>query len=358
MDIYYLILFFAFLLCFFDFVTHRAPKILFFVIYCLIVIFLVSFRKVGIDNDSRMYQGMFHIYSRATSGELLAGGYGYVEKGYMFLNKLIGALGGTFRTVLIVMAVATGAANYIFFVRKTSFIFISLLAYFSFFLIYRDFTQIRYGLCAAFCFWCIDCFIEKKYKSSILFFLAAFLFHNSAVILLAVLPFLKYFKNKNLLVLLPIPCLILGSLINFFPLLLLYGYSTDHMDEYLKEEGGAGYAISVIGYFLVLIYYMFDKYVKQVTFTETQDFYFRILALSVSLNLLFVQSAIFQRFTLILFQCAIVVVSFLLLMAKKHIKMKENFLILYFLLSAFFLIYGIKIINPELIRPYKISVSR
>ena len=319
---------------------------------------MISFRKIGIDNDSYMYESMFYIYSNATTGELIEGGYGYVEKGYTFLNRFIADLGGSFRTVLIVMAFAGAVVNYIFFAKKTSFIFISFLAYISFFLIYRDFTQIRYGLCAAFCFWCTDTFIEKKYVRSLFFFLLAFLFHNSAIILLFALPFLKYFKSTLILILLPIPCFILGNLINFFPLLLLYGYSNDHMDEYLKEEGGAGYAISIFGYFLVLIYYIFDRYSKKIEFTDTQNFYFRILAFSVSLNLLFVQSAIFQRFTLILFQCSIVVISFLLLMAKKHIERKENFLLLYFCLSIFYLVYGIRIINPQLIRPYEMSVSK
>lgn len=332
-------------------------KLFVYCLFCLMVTFLIAFRKLGIDNDSQMYKNMFYIYSRATTSEMLEGGYGYVEKGYMFLNRLIGDLGGTFRNVLIVMAIASAAVNYTFFVKKTNFILISLLAYLSFFVIYRDFTQMRYGLCAALCFWCIDTFIEKKYWKSLVFFLLAFSFHNSAVILLIALPFLKFVKNKHILILLPIPCFVLGNLINFFPLLLLYGYSNDHMDEYLKEEGGAGYAISVFGYFLVLIYYLFDKYSKKIVFTETQNFYFRILAFSVSLNLLFVQSAIFQRFTLILFQSSIVVISILLLMAKKHIERKENFLLLYFCLSIFYLIYGIRIINPELIRPYEISFS-
>lgn len=357
MDTYYLILFVAFLLCFFDFVSYRGPKLFVYCIFCFIIIFLISFRKIGNDNDSPMYESMFYIYSKSTISELIEGGYGYVEKGYTFLNKFIGELGGTFRNVLMVMAIATAAVNYSFFVKKTNFIFISLLAYLSFFLIYRDFTQIRYGLCAAFCFWCIDNFIEKKYVRSLVFFLLAFSFHNSALILLPALPFLKYFKNKNVLILLPIPCFILGSLVNFFPLLLIYGYSNAHMDEYLKEEGGGGYAISIFGYFLILIYYIFDRYSKKIVFTENQNFYFRILAFSVSLNLLFVQSAIFQRFTFILFQCSIIVISILLFMARKHIKRKENFFILYFCLSVFYLIYGIRIINPELIRPYEISFS-
>lgn len=353
MDIYYIIFFVAFFLCFFDFVPYKSLKLFLYSIFCGVLIFLIGFRKVGIDNDSPVYEGMFYFYSNASFSTLIKGGTGYVEVGYTFFNKIISDFGGDFRTLLLLTALICGILEYSFIYKKTKYPFISLLTYLSFFLLYRDFTQIRYAICAGFCFWCVDFFISKKYIKALVYFIFAVSFHNAAIILLPILPFLMIFKKDTLLVLLPLPCLMIGLTINLFPFLLATGFANQHMEIYKKEEGGAGFALSFIGYLLVIIFILLDKFAKKVNFTEEQKFYFRIVAISISLNFLFLQSAIFQRFTYILFQFSILLIPVLLWQIKLHTKLKENFFILYFFLAAFLLFYGIRMIDPALIRPYE-----
>lgn len=353
MTIYYIIFFIAFFLCFFDFIPYKSLKNIIYFLFSGLLIYFVANRRVGVDNDSPMYERMFYAFSKADYDEISAGGAGFVEPGYTILNKIISIFGGDFSTLLIVMAFLTGFLNYYYFKKKSIYPFLSILIYLSFFFLYRDFTQIRYALCCTLSFWCVGYFINKEYVKSIVLFVLAVSFHNTAFILLPVLPFVNLIKNKYLYILVPIPCFILGHLINFFPLLLKLGFTNDHMNIYLKEDGGGGLAVSMIGYFLLIVYIFIDYFSKgKVLENKEMFFYFRIIGVSVALNFLFIQSAIFQRFTLLLFQFSVLLIPYLINQSLIYSRKKETFIIFYFFLAIFFTWYGIRMIDEKLIRPY------
>lgn len=351
MEIYYLVFIISFLLCFFDFVHYKRLKMIPYTIFCLFIIGLAGFRKIGIDNDAESYDFMFYLYDRSTLSEIIEGGYGYVEKGYVLLNKMVSYLGFDIHTLFILIALMTGFANYYYFYKKSRFPFLSLLFYVSFYFLYRDFTQVRYAFAAALCFWVVDFYLSKKYKKSILLFILAVLFHNAVTILIPVLLVLRFVKNNKWYFIPILPTVIIGKMINLFPLLLSLGITNEHMKLYKDEESGGGMLVSIMGVAIMFLYYL-------VTFKKDKrdmimDSYFRILSIGVSLNFLFIQSAIFQRFTFILFQFSILLLPYILKELSGKVKMKGAFVLIYFFTACFLLYYGLNMIDENLVRPYK-----
>ncbi len=353
MTIYYCVFILAFLMCIFDFVHEKTLYTFVYILFCIFLISLVAFRHVGIDNDSQNYQNMFITYSYSSFNEIIRGGYGYVEKGYVLLNKIIASLGGDFRILMVVMAVLTGIFNYCFFYKNSIYPFISLLIYLSFFYFYRDFTQIRYALSCALVFWSIKYYLDKKLKYFFIFFIFAISFHNSAFILLLAIPFIHFVKNKLLYLLLPLPSFLIGLTYNPLTFLLIKTVQDDnHLSIYINEEGGGSLSISILGYFLILIHYLLTKRNSDIVKNNYSDFYYKIIGLGVSLNLLFIQSAIFQRFSFLLFQFFALFAPIVIKEIQTLTKNKEISLLFYYSISFFMLFYGIRMIDPNLIRPY------
>ena len=357
MEIYYIIFIISFLLCFFDFVKRNKVKKLVYFYFCVFLLFIISNRKIGIDNDSFTYEDMYNFYQNVTINDVWIGGFGYVEKGYVYLNQFVGFLGGNFRILLFTVSIISCSLIYGFIFKTSKLPFLSLLFYLSFFFLYRDFTQIRYALSCGLVFWCCYYYINKNYKLGILFLLLALLFHNSAVIILPALITVYFVKKKELYLIAIIPCALIGFVYNPLPLLLASGLSNDHMQLYKNEEGGGGLAISIVGFVIILLYYLLLKFNKRkIEYIEYGsffgDFYFKLVALSIALNFLFIQSAIFQRFSMMLFQFVVVLFPLVLFGYRKVSKQKDTFIVLYFFCSVFLLFYGIRMIDEHLIRPY------
>ncbi|WP_082035790.1 EpsG family protein [Pedobacter lusitanus] len=213
---------------------------------------------------------------------------------------------------------------------------------------YRDFTQIRYGLSCSIVYWAIYFFTKKRYFAFAFSFVLAFLLHNTALIIIILLPLCYFFKNRYVYLIAPFVCLI-GLFINPFPILLSLGGVPEHMQIYFNEEGGGGMVVSVIGMAIMMIYAVFYTKVKSENFDF--DMYYRLLAVGVSLNLLFIQASIFQRFSYLFFQFCVLFLPNMLAELQK-MKDKYYFVLLHFLFNCFFVYYGIKLIAPTLIRPY------
>lgn len=357
MEIYYIIFIISFLLCFFDFVKIKQVKTIIYTLFSILLFFIIGGRKVGIDNDSQNYEDVFYFYQNVSIMDVWIGGYGYMERGYVSLNKIIGFFWNDFRVLLFSISIISCFTIYGFILKKSILPFFSLLFYLSFFFIYRDFTQIRYALSCGLIFWCCHFYICKKYKISVLFFLLALSFHNTTIIIIPSIIFIYLVRRKIFYIISIIPCALIGFLYNPLPLLLASGLSNDHMQLYKNEEGGGGLAISIIGTVIIILYYLLLKFNKnEINNIEVSpyfgDFYFKLVALSISLNFLFIQSAIFQRFSMMLFQFVVVLFPLVLLGYKKISKQKVTFIFLYIFSTIFLLIYGLRMIDENLIRPY------
>lgn len=360
MILYYTIFLISYILCIFDFVESRLGKFCVYLAFCTFITLIVGLREVGIDNDSEAYQDMFDFYRTSTFMQIIEGGYGYVEKGYVFLNKIISLVGGNHRILFLFVAIFTALLNYVFFWKKSSYVFLSILFYLSFFYLYRDFTQIRYGLSAAICMWAISLFLSKKYFQSLIIILVAISFHNAAFILLLAVFIAKIFKNQLWYILIPIPCYFIGKLLTLQLVFSLLGYNADHMSIYLKDESAGSASISMVGYCICLLYYFLMNYkarfinLNSITI-ETGNYYYKLVSIAVAMNFLFINISIFQRFSFIMFQfCSILIAMTIELMANR-IRERYLFILYYFLIASFLLFYGVRMINEDLVRPYIFS---
>lgn len=349
MLIYYLVFLFSFLLCAFDYLKDHSVKLIIYIAFSSFLIALPAFRSIGTDNDSGSYEEIFLSGNKYSLTEVLEGKYeGNTERGYMLLNKVILMVGGDINTLLFIVALLTGVLNYTLIYKVSKFPFTALLIYLSFFYLYRDFTQIRYGLSCAFAYWTVYFFLKRKYYACIFSFIIALLFHNTAFTLIFILPLCYLFKNRYVYMIVPFLCLI-GLVINPFPLLLAMGGVPEHMQMYLNEEGGGGLAVSAIGLSIMLIYFIYYDKLKRTDFNFA--FYYRFLAVGVSLSLLFIQASILQRFSYLFFQFCVLLLPNMLIELQK-LKDRYYFVLVHFLFNCFFVYYGIKLIAPTLIRPY------
>jgi hypothetical protein len=341
----------AFLLVFLDYERNSHFHKIVYVFFSASIILFVAFRPLGIDNDSENYNTIFTGISKQSVSEILMSQrvYGVLEKGFMLLNLLAYHLFGNFRAVLIGMALLTGIINYTFFYKFSPYPFFSLLFYLSFFFLYRDFTQIRYAIAGSLIFWGVYFWSNKRYILSIVIILISSQFHDSAFIIFPLLILLFFVKSRKLLFILPFFCLI-GLFVNFFPLILGYGLGTEHIELYLDETGLGGLSVSIVGYAIMLIYNYVDKkgYIDKTAFA---DYSFKILSIGVSFNLLFCQTSIFQRFSFLMFQFAVVLLPQIFI-AKVPANKKYYLVGFNLLFSMFLLFYGLRMVNQDLIRPY------
>ncbi|MGM8362796.1 EpsG family protein [Flavobacterium sp. ARAG 55.4] len=352
MIIYYGIFCLSFLLCIFDFIKESKIKLVVYIIFTCTVTLIAGLRTIGVDNDSVAYQQIFLSSDNLSFYQIFIGDYWEnTERGFYLLNKLINSLGGNSNTLLLLIAILTGYLNYSIIYKISPYPFLSILFYLSFFYLYRDFTQIRYGLGCALIFYTIYYFVKKKYIFFFTFLCLSFLFHNTSYIVIIILPFCSIFRNKLIYFYLPIIGLI-GLFYNFLPLLLSLGGGLQYLQIYLDETGTAGLMIPLIGS-LIMIIYVFNE--KKLLLIEKNhiwyNMFFKLFAISVTLNFLFFQVSIFQRFSYLFFQFGILLLP-MMLKDLKFGRYKIYYNLLYFGFASFFLYYGIRMINPDLVRPY------
>lgn len=352
MIIYYAIFIASYFLCIFDFIKESKIKLFVYIVFTSIVTLIAGLRTVGVDNDSIAYQQIFISSDNLSFFQILIGDYWEnTERGFYLLNKLIYTLGGDIQTLLLTIALLTAGLNYSIIYKISPYPFLSLLFYLSFFYLYRDFTQIRYGLSCALVFYTIYYYVKKKYFLFLIFLFFSFLFHNTSYILILILPFFHFFKNKLVYFYLPIIGLV-GLFYNFLPLLLSQGGGMQYLQIYLDDSGNAGLMIPFIGSLIILLYIFNEK--KLLSIENSHDWYnlfFKLFAISVTLNFLFFQVSIFQRFSYLFFQFGILLLP-MMIKDLKFSRYKIYYDLMYLSFATFFLYYGVKMINSDLIRPY------
>lgn len=352
MYIYYAVFTVAFLLCALDYSKSNPFKPFLYVLFCSILIGLPAFRGIGVDNDSVIYRDIFQASDKYSFAQIILGNYWEnTERLFLLLNKIVVSLGGSISILLVVVAAVTGLLNYTFIYKMSPFPFTALLCYLCFFYLYRDFTQIRYGLSCAIIFWSSYHLFKGNFLVFLVLLFIALGFHNAAFVFFIIFPFIYFVKNRIFYIVLPILCTI-GFFINPFPILLGLAGVPDYMQIYLGEGGGAGLILSIIGFIAVVTYVFLIVNKKSNKVDAFPDKYFRLVSLGVSLNLLFIQSAIFQRFSYELFQFIVILIPVTLYNAQK-LRDRFYFVVLHFIFISFFMYYGYKLVQIDLIRPYQ-----
>lgn len=329
----------------------KKPDPILYAIVCLLLVLFAALRKIGIDNDSQMYSEWFHFFSKHSLSYLITENEPkYIEPGYILLNKCVAYFGGGIRLVLAIMAIATGGLTYTFFYRKTSLPFLSLFFYAGIFFLIRDFTQIRYALSGALSFWVVSFFIDRRLVYAGICFFIGVMFHNAMLILLPALIIATVLKNVKVYLLFPLIGIMIGLVFNALEVIKSLGISSHSIDWYLKNDTGGSNMLAVFGFFTVCAYLLLG-----ISKDKANILYLKMILIGISLNFLFYQSPILQRFSFLLMQFTILILSGLILHLMKGRIDKKLFLVLYLFFTLFLLAYSCKSIQEDFIRPYEIN---
>jgi hypothetical protein len=179
MHVYFAFLSFLSLFSIIDFFPKKKVKLIKYGIL-LVGIFLIiicGFRfHTGYDYGS--YEYLFHVISDNKLWFSIEPSFGAL---ILFFNKY-----GTFRLLILTIAIISISIKIIFFYKESDAPFLSILLYFSTVFISTDFGQIRQGIATSFALIAINAIYDKKFIQFILFAIVAISFHYSAII---VVPF-------------------------------------------------------------------------------------------------------------------------------------------------------------------------
>lgn len=168
---------------------------LFFVVISTFVFFIISLRGINVDRDSSTYFSVFNQIKEVGFEQLIAASSSIGQEiGFVFFMKTASFIGLDFYEFRFVFnLVCLFSIFFIIFEYVPSrFRIIVYLTYVTMFVLFRDFTQIRYTLACLLSLISIIKFLELKYKKSLVLFFVSVLFHNSSLIILPILVVLKF----------------------------------------------------------------------------------------------------------------------------------------------------------------------
>lgn len=189
MSIYLLIFFLAVAMAFVSRELDPARgAYLRFLALCLMALFPAFRHNVGQDYDA--YEIIFNDLAAGLPPSI------YAEEGYLWLNRMVIALGGTYFHVVFIMAVASvflagGAIQYFCKEEYHSIAYAALLCS-TFYLIYV-FSGVRQGLCMAVFLYAMRWIAERRFLPFLLSVVAGSFIHTTLLLMLPMF-FLSYFR--------------------------------------------------------------------------------------------------------------------------------------------------------------------
>lgn len=212
-----LLLIVAFVLSFLEEYLSSRVKLSVFACMTLIMICLPTFKDINTTADARFYIEYF----QNNDDPLIEA---MTEPTFIYLSRLLINCGLGIEVLFFIYAFITIPTKLIALSKLTPFFFTALLIYIPVYYLLQDVIQIRAGAAAAFLFLSLYLICEKKYIWTTIAFIAAILFHYSAIVFLPVLiwgnrklylpvrifllfliplGFFMYFKEMDLLSFLP-----------------------------------------------------------------------------------------------------------------------------------------------------------
>lgn len=270
------------------------------------IILLCGFKPLGLDRDSIMYQSYFDEFQHITYKEVFFNNPHRVkEVGYILLNKLFVAFG--FRSMLIFISVVTiGIKAYLFF-KYSKFPFLSNFIYFSFFLVLRDFTQLRDSLAITFLIVSLILYSHKKYGLSIFSFILAFSFHFVALIYFPVILFLRFVPKEKSYYLIIVTGVIL-YFINPLQYFVSLKFLPEQIIKYNYYQGGGSFSVIFLGLIGNFLYFYS---VKSELVEKSSMLYssFRITSLAIFFGFVTISHPVFFRIPNALMFFSIILIS-------------------------------------------------
>lgn len=236
---------------------RKLANFLFVAIFFLLF-FISSFREIGFDQDSKMYEDMFRNDGEGT------------EISFQIITYIIkNVFHGNFFYLLSFYAFISLLLKFYFIKNSTKFIFFSILLYYSYFFVLQDMTQIRVGLASGLLMVMIKFIIDRKIYTAISLFILAILFHTSSVIFFPIFFLSKNSINKKLYFGIIILSYVIYPYINNFTQLLIVYFDYDLVlrkaNSYSLENGNrlnVFNAWQLIRLFLSFIFLFYSNLLK------------------------------------------------------------------------------------------------
>ncbi len=347
MIFYYIPIALLILLLPFDFI-FKNHRIFFIFVAVVITGTFAAFRGLGVDNDSIAYFEIFQTISKLNISEL--GEYStnsIIEIGYVFINYSMAAIGGNYLELQMLFAYATaGLLAYIAY-KYSSYPFISILIYFSLFFLYRDFTQIRFGLSCLLSLLAIICYINKNFFKAFLLYIFASSVHASSISILIFVPIWHFRKEIS------IPgyvFLIIGSFfLSFVPLVeLTYKFIglPDQLSRYLLDPSDGNLKLAIFSVSVSVILFCLKKFSD----TKYVSLYGVLLLISGLLGIIFKDFGILSRVQFVFATCMVLAIPCVI----KKFDSSLKFVVYLFFAFLFIVYYLNTVLLIDFIRPYEI----
>lgn len=251
-----------FAICVFNrYITNKYAHIVYAFVFLLLFSF-AGFREVGIDHDSLAYK---NYYESERIIWLIA------EPTFGIISTFVSYVFKDFRFVLLIYALIGVYIKLKAFPRITSFVYWTILLYFSTYFLLHEFTQIRAGIASGIFLYAIPYLACRKLKIYTLFIIIACLFHYSALVLLP----LVFISNKEIskyekmFLFLIIPIAIILHYLHFNPIAEIPIETVRlKLEIYQKEQESSSTSLNIfnlvyiVKYIFLYVFLLFYKKVK------------------------------------------------------------------------------------------------
>ena len=222
------------------------------VVFFVILFLLLAFRSKDIGVDLDTYEYFFYRVKNLKWGSVWGAS---PESFFSILNKIISYIGGDFQFFLAVVAFITVVPFAVFYYKEcenallTISIFINVSIFTMFFSGLRQTIAFSIGIIV---FYCVK---KKKKLAFLLWVLVAYLFHNSAFLLLILYPIYHIkLTKKSFKLIVPIMVVVFIFKKQVFNFLLDF-LSDDYLDKYGKYQETGAYTIFIL--FVLFTIYSF-----------------------------------------------------------------------------------------------------
>jgi len=289
----YVFIFLIFFVCIFTLNSNKKKtNLLFYIILCFILIFIVAFRyKIG--NDSQIYEDEFKKYPDIFNLHISTFSYSNYQPLWIILNSIIRTISPNFVFFQIFQSIFVNTVIFSFLYKYSKKPFISLFLYFSLYFYFFNCETLRESLSVAVFLLSFKYLERKKYFVYYIYCIVGLLFHIEAIILFFI-PLIPRVKiNKRLIIWLIIIALIFFFSFNFILKYLDISNFSDiiqykfHVYSYNASNGLTPYSIVVNGFFPVIVLILTIKRKKRnIQFDKYVFLYVLFLFLSISFGIL------------------------------------------------------------------------
>lgn len=294
-------------------IDFTKPAVYFFLLIYTLIIGL----RYDVGRDYMGYTGWFN--------ELRLTGNFPVDNeiGFVLLNKFLVEFGFQSYTLFIIIAFLQFVFLLLFLKRipfiRTWYMFF----FFTSLLFFVSMNAMRQTVAYIIFMYCIQLFCEKKYLRTVLFGLLALLIHKTVILVIILLPILKFewFKNTKIqIILLFLSVFVLPSFFEILlhyvsPLVDLLGYNyyvenLDYMKE-LTDENKGGNGTSIILFFFIdlIIILFYEKLKEKFSFYNFIPFY-NLFFIGVILSRMFADNFILARISDYFIFFRVIILSF------------------------------------------------